>query len=119
MPGQWTIIYYVGNWKRYQMYYGVRAQLVDTRDGSVLWSTFCQANQDDRDAAPSMEELMANESDTDVLAANAELVTARWEAEEVESLKSLGARGVISKPYNPLTLHEEIEYSVVIDINQA
>lgn len=62
IPGQWTIIYYVTSWDRYHMYYGVRARLVDTKNGTVLWSTYCQANQDDGDDAPDMDQLMANKA---------------------------------------------------------
>jgi len=63
IPGQWTIIYYVADWSRYHMYYGVRAQLIDTNNDQVLWSSYCQANQDDGKNAPNMEELMANKAE--------------------------------------------------------
>ncbi len=63
LPGQWTIIYYVGDWTRYQMYYGVRARLIDTASDQILWSSFCQANQDEGDKAPNMEEMMANSAE--------------------------------------------------------
>jgi len=62
IPGQWTIIYYVSDWSHYRMYYGVQAKLIDTRDGSVLWSSTCQANQDEGDRAPDMEQLLANKA---------------------------------------------------------
>lgn len=62
VPGQWTVIYYMGNWARYHMYYGAQARLVRADDGKVLWSSRCQANQDDGDSAPDMDELMADKA---------------------------------------------------------
>ncbi len=63
MPGQCTVIYYMANWNRYHMYYGARACLVRAEDGEVLWSSHCQANQDNGDDAPNMDELMANQAE--------------------------------------------------------
>ena len=53
----------MANWNRYHMYYGARARLVRADDGEVLWSSHCQANQDDGADAPNMDELMANQAE--------------------------------------------------------
>jgi hypothetical protein len=60
IPGQWAVIYYVSDWSHYQMYYGAAARLIHLDDGKILWSDTCSAPRDEKEKAPTMDELKAN-----------------------------------------------------------
>lgn len=62
MPNMWQIWYYPFNWARYQMWFGVTAELVRLDDSKVLWSSSCRADQDNSDTAPTLDEITANNS---------------------------------------------------------
>lgn len=61
-PGMWQIWYYPFNWARYHMWYGASAQLIRLDDSKVLWNAACRADQDNKDTAPTLDELTANNS---------------------------------------------------------
>ena len=58
----WQIWYYPFNWARYQMWYGASAELVRLDDSKVLWSANCRADQNNKDNAPTLDELTKDNS---------------------------------------------------------
>lgn len=58
----WQIWYYPFNWARYHMWYGSTAELIRLNDSRVLWSATCRADQDNKDTAPTLDELTADNS---------------------------------------------------------
>ena len=61
-PGMWQIWYYPFHWARYHMWYSASAELIRLDDSKVLWSAACKADQDNKDTAPTLDELTANNS---------------------------------------------------------
>jgi hypothetical protein len=61
--GNWTIIYFMGNWKRYHSQYIGEARLVRTSDGDTIWKGVCVVKEGDKKTAPSADEVRDNTND--------------------------------------------------------
>ena len=58
----WEIWYYPSNFSRYQMWFQTKAELIRLNDSKVLWKGDCRADQADIETAPTLDELIADNS---------------------------------------------------------
>ena len=60
-PSTWNIMYFATNWNRYWMQFYAEGVIIDSDSGQELWRSRCNGNVDDKEVAPTWEELNAND----------------------------------------------------------
>lgn len=56
------LLYYPTAWSKYRMQFFGFERLLDLDSGKILWQHKCEAPQDNKDTAPSLDELMTPSS---------------------------------------------------------
>lgn len=61
-PVMMQIWYFPFNWSRYHMWFSQKAELINLADGKILWSSICRSDQNNKETAPTLDELTADNS---------------------------------------------------------
>ena len=59
-PSGWNVMYFAANWNRYWMQFYAEGAIVDSESGSEIWRSRCNGNVDNKETAPTWDELNAN-----------------------------------------------------------
>lgn len=59
-PSAWNVMYFAANWNRYWMQFYAMGVIVDSESGKELWRSRCNGNVDNKETAPTWDELNAN-----------------------------------------------------------